>query len=52
MIFTVCNCLLYIIQLLYIIAYSLDITNIRNIGKSGVLIGLILEEQLLHDSKL
>ena len=41
LLFTVYNSL-YIIQLLYIIAYSLDITNIHRIGKSGVLVGLTL----------
>ena len=44
LIFTVYNSLSYVIQLLYIIAYSLAITNNHRIGKSDVLDGLIWEE--------
>ena len=46
------NWLLSINQSLYTIAYSLGITNIHRIGKSGVLVGLIWEKYLLHGSKL
>ena len=44
LIFAVSNWLLYIIQLLHIIIYSLGIVNIRRIEKSNLLVGLIWEE--------
>ena len=44
LIFAVSNWLLYIIQLLHKIIYSLGIVNIRRIEKSNLLVGLIWEE--------
>ena len=41
---TAYNWLLYVVELLYIVEYSLDIVNICRIGKSRPLVGCIWEE--------